>query len=238
MFSMYQFPDPEESISGMVCATDDLSIDLLVSAYLQGIFPWYREDMGEAVVWWSPDPRFVLFPEDLHIPKRLKRFLVHNRYTYTMDVVFDEVVSHCASGARPGQKGTWIGPRMRKVYGELHRAGLAHSIEVWHEGVLVGGFYGVLIGCIFYGESMFSLMSETAKSAFVLFVQAFTECGGKLIDSQVYTANLARFGARNISRNAFLRLEKSLLYTPLSRNLNTVFAEKHQNYLSKDSIFY
>lgn len=170
MFSMYQFPDPEESISGMVCATDDLSIDLLVSAYLQGIFPWYREDMGEAVVWWSPDPRFVLFPEDLHIPKRLKRFLVHNRYTYTMDVVFDEVVSHCASVARPGQKGTWIGPRMRKVYGELHRAGLAHSIEVWHEGVLVGGFYGVLIGCIFYGESMFSLMSETAKSAFVLFV--------------------------------------------------------------------
>lgn len=223
---MYRFPDPENAAApGIVCATEELDEELLVSAYMQGIFPWYEEARGEPVMWWCPDPRFVLFPEELHVPKRLRRFLSHTPYTYTMDTAFERVIENCASAARPGQYGTWIGSRMREVYAELYRGGIAHSVEVRRGAALVGGFYGVLIGSVFFGESMFSLESETAKSAFALFVQAFAACGGRLIDSQVYTSHVARFGARNISRAAFLRLERRLLYEPLAHDIAAVFAQ-------------
>ena len=228
------FPSPEDADRGIVAVTDELSLDLLYSAYLQGIFPWYNESEGEPVVWWSPDPRFVLFPQELHVPRRLKRYLRHTPYRYTIDRAFPQVMEACSSVNRPDQGGTWIGPTMIEAYCQLFDCGVAHSVEVWREEKLVGGLYGVLVGQVFFGESMFSYEADTSKSAFVLFVEAFRSCGGQLIDSQVYTSNLARFGARNISRSSFLRLEKEFLSQDLTRDLQeefhrlaSQFSEKH-----------
>lgn len=217
------FPSPEEALKGVVAVTDTLNLNLLYSAYLQGIFPWYNETEGEPVVWWSPDPRFVLFPQELHVPRRLKRFLRHTPYHYTMDQAFPQVIDACASVNRPDQEGTWIGPAMIETYCQLFHCGVAHSVEVWRQDQLVGGLYGVLIGQVFFGESMFSREPDTSKSAFAHFVQAFRNCGGQLIDSQVYTSNLARFGARNISRSSFLRLERDFLPQELTGNLQEEF---------------
>ena len=224
-FQPILFPPPEEARQGIVAVTDTLSTDLLYSAYLQGIFPWFNEDAGEPVVWWSPDPRFVLFPEEFHLPARLKRFLNHTPFRYSFDQAFRQVITACARVKRPGQDGTWIGPAMIEAYCDLFRCGAAHSVEVWRGNTLVGGLYGVLVGQVFFGESMFSLEPETSKSALALFVDAFRNCGGKLIDCQVYTSNLARFGARNISRTAFLRLEKDFLPEALSADLKRQFEE-------------
>lgn len=217
------FPSPEKALKGVVAVTDTLNLDLLYSAYLQGIFPWYNETEGEPVVWWSPDPRFVLFPQELHVPRRLKRFLRHTPYHYTMNQAFPQVIDTCASVNRVDQEGTWIGPAMIETYCQLFHCGVAHSVEVWRQDQLVGGLYGVLIGQVFFGESMFSHEPDTSKSAFVLFVEAFRSCGGQLIDSQVYTSNLARFGARNISRSSFLRLERDFLPQELTGNLQEEF---------------
>lgn len=217
------FPSPEEASGGIVAVTDCLNLELLYSAYLQSIFPWYNEDEGEPVVWWSPDPRFVLFPQELHVPRRLGRFLRHSPYCCTMDRAFPQVIEACARARRPDQEGTWIGPAMIEAYCQLFQCGMAHSVEVWREEKLVGGLYGVLVGQVFFGESMFSSEPDTAKSALVLFVEAFRNCGGQLIDSQVYTSNLARFGARNISRTSFLRLEREFLPQGLTGNLQEEF---------------
>lgn len=217
------FPPPIKKNGGIVAITEELNFPLLYSAYLQGIFPWYNEDEGDDVIWWSPELRFVLLPQDLHIPSRLNRFLKHNPFTYTMDNAFEEVIINCAKIYRPDQKGTWIGSEMIKAYCELFSLGFAHSVEVWNDNRLVGGFYGVLIGQVFFGESMFTLEDNSAKSAFVHFVQAFRECGGKLIDSQVYTDNIARFGGKNISRTAFLRMEQDFLFQELKKPLNETF---------------
>lgn len=225
IFQPILFPSPEEAHQGIVAITHELSPVLLYSAYLQGIFPWFNQEEGEPVVWWSPDPRFVLFPQEFHLPKRLKRFLPHSPFTYTMDRAFQQVITNCACVKRPDQAGTWIGPAMIDVYCQLFDCGVAHSVEVWRENQLVGGLYGVLVGQVFFGESMFSLEPETAKSAFAHFVKAFRNCGGQLIDSQVYTSNLARFGARNISRTAFLRLEKDFLPKTLTKNLQEEFMQ-------------
>ena len=226
LFRPVIFPPPQKKGRGIVCVTDFINTDLLISAYLQGIFPWYNENEGEPVVWWSPDPRFVLLPEDVHVPKRLNRFIKNSPYSYTMDTCFEDVIQNCAKVKRPDQDGTWIGPSMIDVYCQLHEMGIAHSVEVWQEDELVGGLYGVLIGQVFCGESMFSLKSDTAKSAFILFMQAFFESGGKLIDSQVYTDNIARFGAKNISRTAFLRLEKEYLSGNIFQDLYNKFQQK------------
>ncbi len=223
LFQPVIFPSPDESDQGIVAVTDTITRDMLCSAYLQGIFPWFNEDEGEPVVWWSPDPRFVLFPQEFHLPRRLQRFLRHTPYRYTMDTAFRQVIEACASVQRPEQEGTWIGPTMIEAYCDLFDCGVAHSVEVWRDGQLAGGFYGVLVGQVFFGESMFSRQPDSSKSALALFVQAFRNCGGQLIDSQVYTSNLARFGARNISRTAFLRLEKELLSQELAGNLQGEF---------------
>lgn len=223
-FNLIVFPKPDSS--GVVAVTDFLNTDIVYSGYVQGIFPWFNEDEGEAVVWWSPDPRFVLLPENIHVSSRLKRFIRHSPYKYTFDKDFDGVIEGCRTVKRPGQDGTWIGPSMIKTYKQLHRLGIAHSVEVWHEDALVGGFYGVLIGQVFFGESMFSLMSNTATSALGVFFDVFFSCGGRMIDSQVYTDNIARFGGKNISRTAFLRLEKDMLFSPLSEEVKDAF-EKH-----------
>ena len=225
IFQPIIFPSPEDAHQGIVAITHELTPVLLYSAYLQGIFPWFNQEEGEPVVWWSPDPRFVLFLQEFHLPKRLKRFLAHSPYTYTMNKAFSQVITGCAKVKRPDQHGTWIGPAMIDVYCQLFDCGVAHSVEVWREEQLVGGLYGVLVGQVFFGESMFSLEPDTSKSAFAHFVQAFRNCGGQLIDSQVYTSNLARFGARNISRTAFLRLEKDFLTKSLTKNLQDEFIQ-------------
>lgn len=222
-FTPIIFPPPKKTGRGIVAVTEDINTDLLISAYLQGIFPWYNEDEGEPVVWWSPDPRFVLLPEEFHIPSRLKRFLKHSPYKYTIDTAFEDVIKNCANVKRSDQDGTWIGKSIIESYTELFYMGLAHSVEVWHDDKLVGGFYGVLFGQVFCGESMFTLENDSAKSAFVLFVEAFKKSGGKLIDSQVYTDNIARFGGKNISRVAFLRMEKEFLSNNLQFSISETF---------------
>ena len=223
--SPFVFPNPENAGQGLLGCTDEISTDLLYSAYLQGIFPWFNEAENEPVLWWSPDPRFILLPDELHVPKSLAKFLKHSPFTYTMDTVFAQVINNCAKVKRKGQKGTWIGSKIINSYCNLAAHGNAHSVEVWHNNNLAGGFYGVLIGQIFFGESMFSLESNSAKSAFIYFVNAFKSAGGKLIDSQVYTDNIARFGGKNISRTAFLRYEKDFLYSKLERNITDAFYE-------------
>lgn len=201
---------------------------MLLSAYYQGIFPWYSKD--EPILWWSPDPRFVLFPEELHVPSRLERFMRHNeklpeneKFIYTMDAAFRSVITACSDVDRPGQDDTWITSDMINAYYEFHNTGYAHSFETWQGGKLVGGFYGVQLGSMFFGESMFSLVPEASKCAFVNFMRIFRSCGGRLVDSQVYTDNLARFGGRNISRLAFLRLESNYLYDCLDQDLASFY---------------
>jgi leucyl/phenylalanyl-tRNA---protein transferase len=224
-FEFVHFPVNDSDRRGLLGYTDDITPSLVFSAYLQGIFPWYNEDEGDPALWWCPDPRFVLPAEDLHVPRSIDRFLKHTPYTYTMDKAFCDVMKGCAAMERPGQDGTWIGKQMLAVYGELSERGIAHSVEVWHEGRLAGGLYGVLVGQVFCGESMFTIEDNSSKGAFVLFARAFIRCGGKLIDSQVYTDNLARYGAYNISRSAFLRIENELLPGKLSGNLRKTFDE-------------
>lgn len=214
----FSFPSPEQAVDGLVASGGNLSPGMLRSAYLQGIFPWFNED--DPILWWSPDPRFVLFPEELHVPKSLRRVLNQNVFSFSIDRSFRDVITSCAKAKRPDQKGTWITPEMIEAYCTLHEAGFAHSIEAFQNGTLVGGFYGVLIGSVFFGESMFSSAENASKAAFCTFVEAFRKAGGKLIDSQVYTDHVARFGGRNISRAAFLRYEKDYLEEPLLGDVN------------------
>lgn len=231
---IYEFDPPGAGrlslLGDSVCAiTEDIDIQVLYSAYMQGVFPWFSEEDGEPVIWHSPDPRFVLFPKDFHVPKSIKKFLKKSPYRYSMDEAFEDVISECSKMSRSNQDGTWIGEKIINAYTELHKEGLAHSIEVWDEdGKLCGGFYGVLIGSVFCGESMFTYKSDSSKSAFVLFMEAFFECGGVMLDSQVYTDNIARYGAKNISRSAFLKIESDALKTPLKGKLRKVFLEKCQ----------
>ena len=207
------------------CGTsDEISLQRLWSAYMQGIFPWFCEERGERVTWHSPDPRFCILMNEFHVPKRVERFLKKSPFRYTMDSDFAAVIRGCRKMNRDGQSGTWIGDKMESAYIRFFEAGFAHSVEAWHGNTLAGGFYGVLIGSVFFGESMFTIEPESSKSAFVLFAKAFGECGGKIIDSQVYTDNIARFGAKNIMRDEFLFLEKPCLSLPLFNNLSDVFA--------------
>mgnify|MGYP002624699492 CR=1 FL=1 len=218
-----EFPKPHGRGLGVCCVTDAIPLQLLYSAYMQGIFPWFNEDEGDPVIWCSPEPRFCLRMQDLHVPRRLERFLKHTPYRYTMDLCFSRVMEECRDMVREGQSGSWIGDKMIRSYTAFHKAGYAHSVEVWLGTELVGGFYGVLLGSVFCGESMFTKASDSAKSAFVLFARAFASCGGRLIDSQSYTDNIARYGAKNISRTAFLRLEEDFLFTPLTGDLKSTF---------------
>lgn len=222
------FPNPEEADNGIVGYGGNLSIDMLLSAYYQGIFPWYNEE--DPLLWWSPDPRFVLFPEDLHVPDRLRRFMKNNSksvhpFSYTMDADFHTVITSCSSVYRPGQSGTWIHPEIIDSYENLHNEGYAHSFETWQNGEIVGGFYGVQLGSMFFGESMFANVPDSSKCAFVTFVKNFRSAGGRLIDSQVFTDNIARFGGKNISRSAFLRLEEEYLPDELDQDLSHFYKD-------------
>jgi leucyl/phenylalanyl-tRNA---protein transferase len=204
------FPDPSLSEpDGLLAVGGDLSEERLVRAYAEGIFPWYGP--GSPILWWSPDPRMVLLPGELHLPRSLRRTLRSGRYQVRLDTAFDEVIRRCAERDRPGQDGTWITPAMVRAYERLHRRGLAHSAEAWEGGELAGGLYGVSLGGTFFGESMYADRPDASKAAFATLVGWLAARGFDLVDCQVETEHLRRFGAREIPREEFLeRLRASL----------------------------
>ncbi|MFK8266865.1 leucyl/phenylalanyl-tRNA--protein transferase [Capnocytophaga cynodegmi] len=197
------FPSPETaSEEGIVAYGYDLTPERLLEAYQNGIFPWYNEE--EPVLWWSPNPRFVLFPEKLHISKNIKKLLRKNIYQVTYNQSFEEVIRNCASIPRKDQDGTWIHPEMIATYTQLHQLGYAHSVEVWYENQLVGGLYGIKMGNIFCGESMFSRKSNASQVGFITFLQQHPEI--KLVDCQVYSEYLEKLGAEEVPRTQFLEI--------------------------------
>ncbi len=200
------FPDPSEAErepNGLLAVGGDLSVPRLLTAYRSGIFPWYGA--GQPILWWSPDPRTLLFPHRLRVSRSLRKTLAKGRFLATLDRDFDGVVAACAA-PREGQDGTWILPEMRRAYRRLHRLGFAHSVEVWAEGALVGGLYGVALGRAFFGESMFSRQSDASKVALVHLCHKLGEWGYRLIDCQLETEHLLRLGAEQVPRQGFQAL--------------------------------
>ncbi|HSN89661.1 MAG TPA: leucyl/phenylalanyl-tRNA--protein transferase [Anaeromyxobacteraceae bacterium] len=204
------FPDPERAEpDGLLAVGGDLSPERLLAAYAAGIFPWFSE--GMPILWWSPDPRLVLEPARLHVSQSLRRTLRRDRYRVTSDGAFERVIRSCAARARPGQDGTWITGDMVRAYLRLHRLGFAHSFEAWEGEVLAGGLYGVSLGAAFFGESMFADRPDASKVAFVRAVEFLVGRGIGLVDAQVRTEHLVRFGAEEIPRREFLaRLSRAL----------------------------
>jgi leucyl/phenylalanyl-tRNA---protein transferase len=204
-------PDSDLALSepnGLLAAGGELSPERLIEAYSNGIFPWFEE--GQPILWWSPDPRMVLFPEELHISKSLAKTLNQSPYEVTMDRAFSQVIACCAQ-PRGDSPGTWITDEMQAAYSELFSLGHAHSVEVWHGAKLVGGLYGVAIGQVFFGESMFSFERNTSKIALANLVKQLRRWNYKLIDCQVSSKHLQSLGAREISRAQFrLKLQELL----------------------------
>lgn len=186
---------------GLLAMGGDLSPERLLLAYRQGIFPWYE---GDTVLWWSPHPRFVLFPQELKISKTIRSLISKNAFEFTINKAFPRVIHQCRNIKRPGQQGTWITPAVEKAYCKLHELGHAHSAEVWSGGKLAGGLYGIRIGKVFFGESMFSIESNASRYSFVKYVEQLKHEGVELIDCQVYTAYLESLGARMIDREDFI----------------------------------
>jgi len=208
------FPPVEAALDdprGLLCAGADLSVARLLDAYRRGIFPWYSG--GEPILWWSPDPRMVLFCDELKVSRSLAKSARNKGYRITLDTCFDKVLSNCSKTRKDGA-GTWLGPDMRKAYLALHRAGHAHSVETWHNGRLVGGLYGVAIGRAFFGESMFSRATDASKVALLALVEALRERGCPMVDCQQRTALLASLGAREIPRREFLQRVAALVNYP------------------------
>ncbi len=200
------FPEVTEAHEdGLLAIGGDLSTERLIAAYHNGIFPWYNE--GEPVIWYAPDPRMVLFPEELKISKSMRQLLKRETFTVTINQNFREVIAACAQIERNDQDGTWITNAMQEAYITLHQLGIAVSVEVWKEKELVGGLYGIWLKekNIFCGESMFSSVSNASKYGFIKFVEYLREKGVNLIDCQVYTNHLESLGAREISRKEFMK---------------------------------
>lgn len=197
------FPDPsqaEPEPNGLLAVGGDLSVQRLLTAYRAGIFPWYG--VGQPILWWSPDPRALLFPERLRVSRSLRKTLTKGRFRVSIDRAFDGVIAGCAAPRR-FQEGTWIIPEMMQAYRRLHRQGLAHSVEVWAEGNLVGGLYGVALGRAFFGESMFSREPDASKVALVHLCRQLQQWGYRLIDCQLQTDHLTRLGAETLPRLVF-----------------------------------
>ncbi|MCC8344645.1 leucyl/phenylalanyl-tRNA--protein transferase [Pseudomonas stutzeri] len=197
------FPPLETALrepNGLLAAGGDLRPERLLAAYRHGCFPWYQE--GQPLLWWSPDPRTVLFPDELHVSRSLRKRMRHGDYRVTFDKAFAEVIQGCA-GPRSYADGTWITTPMQDAYVRLHEMGVAHSVEVWQQGQLVGGLYGIAMGELFFGESMFSHATDASKVGFVTLVERLREWGFALIDCQMPTRHLESFGARSIPRAAF-----------------------------------
>lgn len=197
------FPHPTMADpGGLLAVGGDLSPERLILAYRNGIFPWFEED--GSFYWYSPDPRFVLFPKDLKVRKSMRSIFNQEKFSYTLDTCFEKVIRICAEAPRNGQDGSWIAESFIEGYTELHRQGVAHSMEVWSNGDLVGGLYGLALGQVFYGESMFALETNASKAGFITLVRALEASGYQLIDCQQQTRHLESLGARSISRNSFL----------------------------------
>jgi leucyl/phenylalanyl-tRNA--protein transferase len=212
------FPDPEQSLpSGLLAVGGDLSCERLLLAYSLGIFPWYCE--GQPILWHSPDPRTVLVPERLRVSRSLAKALRRGRTEIRLDSAFAEVVRRCAEAPRPGQQGTWITDAMQQAYAELHRRGFAHSAEAWEQGRLVGGLYGVSLGGAFFGESMFATRPDASKVAFATLVVQLARWRFDLVDCQVHTEHLARFGAQPWPRRRFLDALARSLERPTRRGV-------------------
>lgn len=201
---LYFPPVESATIDGLLAYGGDLSEERLLLAYKSGIFPWYDEN--SPILWWSPDPRMVLFPEKLKISKSMKKILSDARFRITVNTCFTRVIDQCAKTRREGQTGTWITDEMKNAYGKLHLKGYVQSYEVWEEDELVGGLYGVDLGHIFCGESMFSLKSNASKFALIKLVEQLKAKNYRLIDCQVYTKHLASLGAEEIPRSDFLEI--------------------------------
>ncbi|QNK76636.1 leucyl/phenylalanyl-tRNA--protein transferase [Winogradskyella sp. PAMC22761] len=202
-----EFPDVSEaSEDGLLAVGGDLSSERLIHAYSNGIFPWYQDE--EPILWWSPDPRFVLLPKDLKISKSMKQILKKETFKVTENKAFREVLENCAATKRVGQDGTWITEDMIKAYVKLHQLGYAKSVEVWQDDVLVGGLYGIAINDkVFCGESMFAKVSNASKVGFITFIK---NTNYKLIDCQIYTNHLESLGAKDVPRAQFMEYLKPL----------------------------
>ncbi|EPJ53636.1 MAG: leucyl/phenylalanyl-tRNA--protein transferase [Osedax symbiont Rs2] len=199
----YCFPDINSALqepNGLLAAGGDLSPGRLISAYRQGIFPWFSED--DPILWWSPAPRCVLIPQRLHVSKSLAKVIRKNQFQITFDQAFDQVIDNC-SALRRNREGTWITDEMQSAYSELSAIGVAHSVEVWQQGELVGGLYGLCIGNIFFGESMFSSTANASKVAFCYLARQLQDWGFSLIDCQLHSDHLQSMGAEEISREKF-----------------------------------
>jgi leucyl/phenylalanyl-tRNA--protein transferase len=203
------FPPVEKSTKeGIVAIGGDLSSERLLNAYQNGIFPWYSEE--GPILWWSPDPRLILFPDEVHISRSMRRLLNQNVFRISFDRNFLEVIKNCRQ-QRVDQEGTWINEDMIMAYHKLHRMGYAHSIEVWKNEILVGGMYGVSLGACFFAESMFYTVSNASKFGFIKFAQILNHLKFNLLDCQVTSPHLQSLGAREISRDRFLSLLKASL---------------------------
>lgn len=217
-FDRGYFPEPSlAGEDGLLAAGGTLEVEVLLEAYSRGIFPWYSE--GSPILWWSPDPRMVLFPDRFRVSKSFGQTLRKRVFEIRMDTVFEDVIRHCSRQPRPGQEGTWITPEMIDAYIRLHKEGYAHSVESWKEGKLAGGLYGVSLGGAFFGESMFHLERDASKVAFYQLVEFAKGKGFDLIDAQQSTAHIKSLGAGEIPRERFLQLlAKSLQKKTLRGN--------------------
>jgi leucyl/phenylalanyl-tRNA--protein transferase len=208
-----RFPDPRGADEdGLVAVTTELTPERIVEAYARGVFPWF-ERRG-LVAWFSPDPRMVLEPKSLHVGRTLRKTLARGTFQIRLDTAFREVILACAKTPRRHDHGTWIGPRFIDAYVELHRQGLAHSAEAWSAGRLVGGLYGVSLGAVFFGESMFATVPDASKAAFATLVAQLSAWGFSLIDCQIYSRHLASLGARERPREEFLAALSSAVRRP------------------------
>lgn len=208
-----RFPSPNTALvepDGLLCAGGDLKPETIISAYSQGIYPWFSN--GQPILWWTPDPRMVLFPSEFVVSKSLAKTMRQEKFEVKFDTAFRDVIEGCAA-PREVDGGTWIVEEIQDAYTALHKMGHAHSAESWRDGKLVGGLYGVAIGNIFFGESMFARETDASKVAFATLVQKLTRDGFTLIDCQQQTQHLASFGAKPISREHFLTHLKSSIDT-------------------------
>lgn len=199
-------PVDSANVEGLLAVGGDLSPERLLLAYQSGIFPWFDND--SIILWWSPDPRMILYPNEIKISKSMRKVIRDNKFTLTVNTCFKEVLEHCSSVPRSGQNGTWITEEMKNAYIELHKRGIATSYEVWEKDKLVGGLYGVDLGHIFCGESMFSLTSNASKFAFIKLAQELQAKEYNIIDCQLHTDHLESMGAKEISRKEFVKFLK------------------------------
>lgn len=220
------FPAPELATpEGIIAVGGDLSPERLLTAYSEGIFPWFNE--GDPILWWSPDPRFVLFPDELVVSRSMRPYFNQKKFQVTFDRDFEGVMRNCQQSNRNGQSGdTWITEDMIRAYVQVHDMGYAHSVEVWQDEELVGGLYGISLGKIFFGESMFAKVSNASKYGFITLVQKLREKGFVLIDCQQQTQHLGSLGARPISRKSFLQyLEENKKQETLTGSWTQFFEE-------------